>query len=230
MYASYAAVFLLKLVSPTFASFIDEEAAMKLVRDTADVLEKSAVDEQHTPALCTPLPHSRCVSVIDVSPPLIADGSFLRALIDNKLNGSRTAANSRAPTRPGSPNQNAGPFPHPVNGANGLDSYLHSRANSVGPEGLSPAAPNFVGDLPTFTPGGSFNFSGHGHGHGHGDGVVEEGTAHDAFTVDTMLQEGGFWSQMLMPGFGEGFAEFKLSGGTGTYVADLRRYRSRAVN
>ncbi|GAA5906540.1 Zn(II)2Cys6 transcription factor [Sporobolomyces salmoneus] len=192
VYASYAAVFLLKLVSPTFASFIDEEAAMKLVRDTADVLEQSAVDEQHTPALY---------------------GSFLRALIDNKLNGSRTAANSRAPTRPGSPNQNAGPFSQPVN-SNGLDSYLRSRANSVGPEGLSPVAPNFVGDLPTFTPGGSFNFN------GHGDGVVEEGAAHDAFTVDTMLQEGGFWSQMLMPGFGEGFAEFKLSGGTGTVFSN----------
>jgi len=53
VYASYAAVFLLKLVSPTFSSFIDEEAAMRLVRDTADVLEKSAVDEQHTPALCS---------------------------------------------------------------------------------------------------------------------------------------------------------------------------------
>ncbi|GAA5983553.1 hypothetical protein JCM5350_000273 [Sporobolomyces pararoseus] len=195
VYASYAAVFLLKLVSPTFASFIDEDAAMKLVRDTAEVLEKSAVDEQHTPALY---------------------GSFLRALIDNKLNGSRTAANSRAPTRPGSPTGNNGSFQNPVNGTAGLDSYLRSRANSVGPEGLSPVAPNFVGDLPTFTPGGSFNFN----GHGHGDGVVEEGTAHDAFTVDTMLQEGGFWSQMLMPGFGEGFAEFKLSGGTGTVFSN----------
>lgn len=52
MYASYAATFLLKLVSPTFASFIDEQAAMRLVRETADVLEAAAVDEQHTPALC----------------------------------------------------------------------------------------------------------------------------------------------------------------------------------
>jgi hypothetical protein len=59
VYASYAAVFLLKLVSPTFASFIDEDAAMKLVRDTADVLEKSAVDEQHTPALCEFLTRSK---------------------------------------------------------------------------------------------------------------------------------------------------------------------------
>ncbi|GAA5934373.1 Zn(II)2Cys6 transcription factor [Sporobolomyces koalae] len=193
VYASYAAVFLLKLVSPTFSSFIDEDAAMRLVRDTADVLEKSAVDEQHTPALY---------------------GSFLRALIENKLNGPRTAANSRAPTRPGSPNGNNGSFAQPLNptnGAAGLDSYLRSRANSVGPEGLDQQiGPNFMGDLPTFTPGGSFNFN------GHGDGVVEEGAAHDAFTVDTMLQEGGFWSQMLMPGFGEGFADFKLSGGTGT--------------
>jgi len=141
-----------------------------------------------------------------------SDGSFLRALIDNKLNGTRTGANSRAPTRPGSPNQNGGQFSNPVNGNAGLDSYLRSRANSVGPEGLTPVGPNFVGDLPTFTPGGSFNFNGHGHGDGH----VEEGSSHDAFTVDNMLQEGGFWSQMLMPGFGEGFAEFKLSGGTGT--------------
>jgi hypothetical protein len=52
VYASYAATFLLKLVSPTFASFIDEEAAMRLVRETAEVLETAAVDEQHTPALC----------------------------------------------------------------------------------------------------------------------------------------------------------------------------------
>lgn len=53
VYASYAATFLLKLVSPTFASFIDEEAAMRLVRETAEVLETAAIDEQHTPALCT---------------------------------------------------------------------------------------------------------------------------------------------------------------------------------
>lgn len=52
VYATYAAVFLLKLVSPTFASFIDEQAAMKLVRELADTLEAAAVDEQHTPALC----------------------------------------------------------------------------------------------------------------------------------------------------------------------------------
>lgn len=52
VYASYAAVFLLKLVSPTFASFIDEAVAMRLVTQLADVLEEAAVDEQHTPALC----------------------------------------------------------------------------------------------------------------------------------------------------------------------------------
>ncbi|GAA6061307.1 hypothetical protein JCM10212_005421 [Sporobolomyces blumeae] len=193
VYASYAAVFLLKLVSPTFASFIDEDIAMKLVRETAEVLEKSAIDEQHTPALYA---------------------SFLRALIDNKLNGTRTAANSRAPTRPGSPNP-AGGANQPVNATNGLsglDSYLRSRANS--PDPTSPGGTNLIGDLPTFTPGGGFSFN----GGAVGDNALEEGAAYDAFTVDTMLQEGGFWSQMLMPGFGGPLAG--LSGGTGTVFSN----------
>lgn len=52
VYASYAAVFLLKLASPTFASFINEEAATRLVRELSETLEEAAVDEQHTPYLC----------------------------------------------------------------------------------------------------------------------------------------------------------------------------------
>ncbi|GAA5917930.1 hypothetical protein JCM5296_007001 [Sporobolomyces johnsonii] len=181
VYASYAAVFLLKLVSPTFASFIDEDAAMRLVRETAETLEKSAVDDQHTPALY---------------------GSFLRALIDNKLHGPRTAANSRAPTRPGSPNlampSSAG-LSYTLNGGNsiGLESFLRSRATS-------PAPSAFPGDLPAF-------------GFGAAEGEMGDAAVHDALTMDSMLSDGGFWSQMLMPGFGGPLAS--LSGGTGTVFA-----------
>ncbi|CEQ40119.1 SPOSA6832_01704, partial [Sporobolomyces salmonicolor] len=181
VYASYAAVFLLKLVSPTFASFIDEDAAMRLVRETAETLEKSAVDDQHTPALY---------------------GAFLRALIDNKLHGPRTAANSRAPTRPGSPNlampSSAG-LSYTLTGGNsiGLESFLRSRATS-------PAPPAFPGDLPAF-------------GFGAGEGEMGDAAVHDALTMDSMLSDGGFWSQMLMPGFGGPLAS--LSGGTGTVFA-----------
>ncbi|BGP26143.1 zn(2)-C6 transcription factor [Rhodotorula toruloides] len=205
VYATYAAVFLLKLVSPTFASFIDEQAAMKLVRELADTLEAAAVDEQHTPALYA---------------------SFLRMLIDNKLNGPRTATNSRAPTRPGSPvpgSMNGGIFVNDTsgmsgmngasNGNTGLDSFLKSRAPSVGPEGMNGMGGNDFGinlGFPAELGGtGAFNFG--GEFGGTGDGNL------DSLMVDNVLDASGFWSSMLMPGFGG--ASVGLSGGSGTVLS-----------
>lgn len=52
VYLSYSATFLLKLISPTFSHIIEEETAMRLVRDVAETFERSAVDDAHTPALC----------------------------------------------------------------------------------------------------------------------------------------------------------------------------------
>ncbi|GAA5907259.1 hypothetical protein JCM6882_008404 [Rhodosporidiobolus microsporus] len=251
VYASYAATFLLKLVSPVFASFIDEEAAMKLVKETAEVLETAAVDEQHTPALYA---------------------SFLRMLIENKLNGPRTAANSRAPTRPGSPipgGSGSGPSSSSgmnglalsssgayngaftpsatgvayingvgANGASvaaGLDAFLRSRAPSVGPDGLNSSSSGLPqpGMGGYGTPGGGvggFGFDptlggafpgGLGDASLGGFGVGGElnaggdgGPAFDSYMVDDVLSANGFWSSMLMPGFGGPLAG--LSGGSGT--------------
>ncbi|GAA5974497.1 hypothetical protein JCM11641_002056 [Rhodosporidiobolus odoratus] len=241
VYASYAATFLLKLVSPTFATFIDEEAAMRLVRETAEALELAAVDEQHTPALYA---------------------SFLRMLIENKLNGGRTAANSRAPTRPASPTANGAPsnptpssssslFPatssasHPLSASangTGLESFLKSRAPSLGPDGYSVSAngaitpggglafdptlggafPGGLGDASFFGAaaglGGFANMGGEGGEYGTAAGLGgvagEGGASFDSLMVDDVLSQNGFWSSMLMPGFGGPLAG--LSGGSGT--------------
>lgn len=56
VYLSYSATFLLKLISPTFTHIIEEETVIRLVRDVAETFERSAVDDAHTPALCTLLP------------------------------------------------------------------------------------------------------------------------------------------------------------------------------
>jgi len=268
VYASYAATFLLKLVSPTFASFIDEQAAMRLVRETADVLEAAAVDEQHTPALCAssssplslsiPLTLARRSSLAD-SLPSHADASFLRTLIDNKLNGPRTAANSRAPTRPGSPNpsgaqggiyinnlamangaggpssgNNGGAPAH--GGGNGVESYLKSRAPSLGPEfaGLANAqgvaggggmggefgvgSMGFPAELGGAMMGGEFGAFGETNG------------GFDSLMADDILSANGFWSSMLMVrlAFSLLSCSTRLSGGVLTLLVRARSPASAA--
>ncbi|BGP18069.1 hypothetical protein JCM10213v2_006120 [Rhodosporidiobolus nylandii] len=199
VYASYAATFLLKLVSPTFASFIDEDAAMRLVRETAEVLENSAIDEQHTPALYA---------------------SFLRMLIENKLHGPRTAANSRAPTRPGSPDPSGLTGLGSANGTTsafasssaytngngvGLESFIKSRAPSIGPEGYAglngastPSGgfgfdPTLGGAFPGGLGDATFGFGTGGELNAGGDG----GPAFDSLMVDDVLSANGFWSSIV---------------------------------
>lgn len=48
---AYACVFLLKLIRPTFARYINEDEVIGLVNYTIEVLEEAAVDTSHTPAL-----------------------------------------------------------------------------------------------------------------------------------------------------------------------------------
>lgn len=48
---AYACVFLLKLIRPLFANFINEGEVISLVTCTIEVLEEAAVDQTHTPAL-----------------------------------------------------------------------------------------------------------------------------------------------------------------------------------
>jgi hypothetical protein len=154
-------------------------------------------------------------------------------LIENKLHGPRTAANSRAPTRPGSPAMNgqngagqatfasssalnghlngsgSGGFT-PSNGY-GLDSFLKSRAPSVGPEGLSGSTftgyqtPGGYGFDPTLGgafPGGLGETSGSFMGFGAGGELSamggDGGPAFDSLMVDDVLSANGFWSSMLM--------------------------------
>lgn len=48
---AYACVFLLKLIRPVFANYINEDEVIALVNYTIEVLEEAAVDPTHTPAL-----------------------------------------------------------------------------------------------------------------------------------------------------------------------------------
>ncbi|KAK4051002.1 hypothetical protein OIV83_003131 [Microbotryomycetes sp. JL201] len=175
VYLSYAATFLLKLISPTFAHVIDENAAIRLVRDVAETFERSAVDENHTPALYA---------------------SFLKTLIDNKLHGPRTAPGSRVHTRPGSP----------VTG--------QSSSNGLPPGG--PGNENMESLLKMS--GGDVHQPFEGGGGISGEQPVGE-QAFDSMAMDTMLSNGGFWDNMLMPGFGGPLAS--LSGGTGTMLGNI---------
>ncbi|WFC94144.1 hypothetical protein MBRA1_000776 [Malassezia brasiliensis] len=70
---AYACVFLLKLIRPTFANYINEEEVIALINYTIEVLEEAAVDRTHTPALYA---------------------SFLRSLVQSRHD---------APTRNGGP-------------------------------------------------------------------------------------------------------------------------------
>ncbi|SCV73842.1 BQ2448_6272 [Microbotryum intermedium] len=170
VYLSYAATFLLKLVSPSFTHIIDEESAIRLVRNVAETFERAAIDDTHTPALYA---------------------SFLRALIDNKLNTGRTAPGSRAATRPSSPAHGVSSTMGGVGVA--MEAYLKSRANSPGGEGLEGA-------------GGSEHHS-------------TNNEHFDSLAMDSMLSNGGFWDNMLMPGFGGPLQG--LSGGTGTMLGTM---------
>lgn len=140
------------------------------------------------------------------------DASFLRTLLENKLNGGRTAANSRAPTRPGSPSASGGAngiyvnnlgsssSAAAANGLNsvsaGLESFLKSRAPSLGPEGQYSLGMSGLGGM-----GGEFGASMglpaelgiSGFGELGGNGVP----AFDSLMADD-LSANGFWSSMLM--------------------------------
>ncbi|KAL4401562.1 DNA-binding transcription factor [Malassezia pachydermatis] len=68
---AYACVFLLKLIQPMFAKYINEEEIIALVNNTIEVLEEAAVDPSHTPALYA---------------------SFLRSLVQSRHESSMDSA------------------------------------------------------------------------------------------------------------------------------------------
>lgn len=72
---AYACVFLLKLIQPMFARYINEDEIIALVTYTIEVLEEAAVDPSHTPALYA---------------------SFLRMLIQSRLEQRSHEATQRS--------------------------------------------------------------------------------------------------------------------------------------
>ncbi|KAK4050348.1 hypothetical protein OIO90_005141 [Microbotryomycetes sp. JL221] len=186
VYLSYAATFLLKLISPTFSHVIDENAAIRLVRDVAETFERSAVDETHTPALYA---------------------SFLRTLLDNKLHGPRTAPGSRVNTRPGTPVHSG------QHASNGLPPGGPGNQNMETLLKMGEGHPQatYEGGVPT-------SAAGEGGAPTTGEHSAGE-QAFDSMAMDTMLSNGGFWDNMLMPGFGGPLAS--LSGGTGTMLGNI---------
>ncbi|CBQ68910.1 conserved hypothetical protein [Sporisorium reilianum SRZ2] len=78
---AYACVFLLKLIRPAFAGYVEEDSMIALVQDAVDMLEEAAVNETHTPFLYA---------------------SFLKALLQARkehTTASKSANNSRAVSR-----------------------------------------------------------------------------------------------------------------------------------
>ncbi|KAL8292827.1 hypothetical protein RQP46_000521 [Phenoliferia psychrophenolica] len=84
VYITYAACFLLKLIHPMFTTLVDAADALRSASDAVALLERSAVDELHTPAIYA---------------------MFLKNLIDSKIHGSgeRTNAPTRAPSGAATP-------------------------------------------------------------------------------------------------------------------------------
>lgn len=91
---AYACVFLLKLIQPTFARYIHEDEILVLVTHTIEVLEETAVDPSHTPALYA---------------------SFLRMLIQSRLEQRSREATERS-AAPGMQHANL-PDPHQLKSA-----------------------------------------------------------------------------------------------------------------
>lgn len=82
---AYACVFLLKLIRPAFAGYVEEESILTLVQGAVDMLEEVAVNETHTPYLYS---------------------AFLRALVQARrdhTSASKSAQGSRVVSRAVSP-------------------------------------------------------------------------------------------------------------------------------
>lgn len=82
---AYACVFLLKLIRPAFAGYVEEESILTLVQDAVDMLQEVAVNETHTPHLYA---------------------QFLRALLQARkehTTASKSATGSRVASRAVSP-------------------------------------------------------------------------------------------------------------------------------
>lgn len=221
VYIAYAAVFLLKLIRPQFSSTCDPLAVTSLVHDCTVLLEEVSVDEKHTPALyaaflkvllnskkgSSPSPKDTDHSQPSTSTPLDPGGykdpstdSPSSKTIDRGTDGvlqsdQPTVATQREDvplnTVPDRVDQITGvPFPT----GNQLDPSFAPPSEL--PSGVN--CPMLPFDLQTF------------------EGFVPENdqpqSTNDCF-VDSLLEDGGFWDSMLMPGYSGPLDA--LSGGVG---------------
>ncbi|EGG00764.1 uncharacterized protein MELLADRAFT_117977 [Melampsora larici-populina 98AG31] len=220
VYIAYAAVFLLKLIRPQFSSTCDPLAVTSLVHDCTVLLEEVSVDEKHTPALyaaflkvllnsktgSSPSPKDTDQSQPSTSTPLDPGGykdpstnSPLRKTVDRGLDCAVQSDQPTVATQRGGISLNTVPdrvdhipgVPFPP--GNQLDSTFGS--SSELPSSVN--CPILPFDLQPF------------------EGFVAENDQpqmNDCF-VDSLLEDGGFWDSMLMPGYSGPLDA--LSGGVG---------------
>ncbi|GLB34598.1 putative fungal specific transcription factor [Lyophyllum shimeji] len=180
---SYAVLSLLKLIRPEFQPFLDDEQKiLALVSDVADVLENSAANAQHTPALYA---------------------HFLRALIAAKVerNNEANAAATTNGTGTGDGAEQGSPSYQDAHSASGA----LNGANAGGGGGYGQLQPPAYGAEPGFMLG-DFQFE------GEMGPVADMSTfpptmapnpTEDnmgSLTMDSILSS-GFWDSVLVPGY-----------------------------
>lgn len=181
---SYACVFLLKLIRPTFSSCADEESVLSVVTEGAELLESVAMGPTHTPALYA---------------------SFLRALLQSRL--ERTATNRSGATTP-----HRSRAASPRSSRENSDEIGDSQANmdyKVEQEDAPPSAmPASVfsslgrsmggGNANNWPPDQAAMLNGFVDINNAGSSKAAQSSS---LTVDQLLNE-SFWGSLLPPGFG----------------------------
>jgi hypothetical protein len=170
---SYACVFLLKLIRPTFSSCVDEESVLAVVTEGAELLESVAMNPTHTPALYA---------------------SFLRALLQSRLdrtNTNRSGATTPHRSRPVSP-QNGGDM-------NEGEADMVDKVEQEEVPYSTPAMPASVFSSLGRSMGGSnaTNWTAEQAALLNGHGAQSSAN----MSVDQLLNE-SFWGSLLPPGFG----------------------------
>ncbi|GAC99867.1 hypothetical protein PHSY_007470 [Pseudozyma hubeiensis SY62] len=170
---AYACVFLLKLIRPAFAGYVDENSILELVQKAVDTLEEAAVNETHTPYLYA---------------------SFLKALLQARkehTTASRSATGSRVASRAVTP-EAMGEDAKGDGGAKageGLGVAAEAMGNAGGVEG----------GIPTLDPTQEFAGAQPGAAAVTGADGTNVNWPSQIFAASSGMDE--FWGSLLPPGF-----------------------------
>ncbi|WFD29652.1 hypothetical protein MSPP1_000662 [Malassezia sp. CBS 17886] len=200
---AYACVFLLKLIRPVFAHYINEEEVISLVTYTIEVLEEAAVDQTHTPALYA---------------------SFLRSLLQARHEHSGRESHEtgsdlvRPPERAGKEDARAAAdmLGNPSAPISGDDAFMTVNPTQVNPVAASLAASegpprdvadalpptNFDASLPMDRPGSDTGSHTEGGSKTLGWDAMQYAKA-QGVDVNRVL-DNSFWTSLLPPGYGSG--------------------------